>query len=97
MVDVPPPPFERVVIDAQVEIGYGVAPERRGRGVATAAVSAMLDIARSSGEIDEVIALISPENIASGRVATGAGFEKGEAIRDDEGEDVMVWRYLVTR
>ena len=61
------------VADGMVEIGYGVAAQRRGLGHATAAVLALLPILRGRGVIlvraDSAIA-----NPASGRVLTKAGF-----------------------
>ena len=50
-----------------VEIGYGVAPARRGQGVATAAVKALLPVLAGHG-VQVVRAETAQGNPASGRV-----------------------------
>lgn len=70
-----------------VEIGYGIAEEFRGKGVATAAVSLLVDIARAHGA-SRVVAGTDPDNIASQRVLVKAGFIR----TDDEGEE---WRWAL--
>jgi [ribosomal protein S5]-alanine N-acetyltransferase len=51
-----------------VEIGYNIAPAFQRRGFATQAASLLLDEAFATGEVDRVIARISPANTASRRV-----------------------------
>jgi GNAT superfamily N-acetyltransferase len=65
-----------------VEIGYGVAAEFWGQGVATRAVLAMLAVARENGAV-RLVAGTDAANIASQRVLQKAGFTRTED--DDEG------------
>ena len=58
----------------RAEIGWWVAPEHRGRGVATAATRLLVDWALSAnGGFAQVWARIEPGNAASARVAAAAG------------------------
>jgi [ribosomal protein S5]-alanine N-acetyltransferase len=63
------------------EMSYWVLPHARGRGVATAAVTAMLDIARGIGGMRSVVLDIEPDNVASIRVAERAGARRREPPR----------------
>lgn len=57
----------------RVEIGYGIAEEYRGRGIATTALGLLLEIAREDGAAG-VFATTDPENRASQRVLEHCGF-----------------------
>ena len=61
---------------AEVELAWTVDPGRQGRGYATEAARAALELARAE-RIEEVAALVLPVNLASRRVA-----EKLEMRRD---------------
>ena len=56
-----------------VEIGYGIAPEWRNRGVATEAVGRLLAFAWSHPTVQRVVASAHPSNTASVRVLEKAG------------------------
>jgi RimJ/RimL family protein N-acetyltransferase len=60
--------------DGQVELGYGIAESRRGRGYATEAVRAMADLAADLPGVRQVVAGVDPTNAASVRVLEKAGF-----------------------
>ena len=76
--------------DGEVEIGYSVAPSRRGRGVAMAAVGLWLERAALAG-LRRVVAHTRPEENASTGVLRHHGFVRdGEAVDPDEGP---VWRW----
>ncbi len=60
----------------RVEVGYGVAAPFRGRGLATEALLAMLDLARGRPEVRLVTARVEPGNEASIRVLEKAGFRR---------------------
>jgi RimJ/RimL family protein N-acetyltransferase len=79
-----------------VEIGYGVAHSARRRGVATAAVVQLLQLAAASGEVRRVVAHIVPDNIASAGVVSRLGFEAGQVIADADGELVVPWVCPIT-
>jgi len=58
----------------EVELLYGLAPAYWGRGIASAAVKAVLAWARDREELARLMAMVSPGNIASRRVLEKAGF-----------------------
>jgi ribosomal-protein-alanine N-acetyltransferase len=76
--------------DGSVEIGYAIAPEWQGRGLATAAVREMLREAYAAPEVSAVIAHTLPERNASVRVLEKAGF--GADGVHAQG-DATVWRF----
>ena len=57
------------------EMGWGIVPEFQGRGHATAAVQAAIDVARNLRGRDAVHAFPSVDNGASNAVCRKAGFE----------------------
>jgi len=56
-----------------VEVGYGVVPAVRGRGVATAALRLMLEVARGLEGVGRVVGRTDTTNVASQRVMMAAG------------------------
>lgn len=95
------PPFERAVVagcrvkglpvDGLVEIGYGVAPAYRGRGLARSMVTALLAELAATGEVRRVAAHILPDNAASIGVARSLGFERVGTCVDPDGTEVVRW------
>lgn len=82
------PPKEGIV-----ELGYAIAPDRRGRGLATAATEAMVAEAFDDPEVSAVIAHTLPERNASNRVLEKVGFHlDGEAAQEGE----LVWRFRMS-
>ena len=59
--------------DGRVELGYGIVESRRGRGYATEAARAMVQMALGLPGVTEVIAGVDPSNAASVRVLEKAG------------------------
>ena len=70
-----------------VEIGFSVVPDRRRRGYATEAARSLVDWAFADPAIREITARSEPENEASARVLSAAGF-----ARIGEGRGVVRWR-----
>ncbi|WP_067185825.1 GNAT family N-acetyltransferase [Microtetraspora niveoalba] len=66
------------------EVGYWVAPWARGRGVATAAVRALAELAFAQG-VPRIALIAEIENIASQRVALAAGFRREGVLRAAQG------------
>jgi len=60
--------------DGAVEVGYGLAPSARGRGLATEAVRALVELALADPEVAVVEAEVQAGNHASERVLLRAGF-----------------------
>jgi hypothetical protein len=56
-----------------VEVGYGVVPSVRRRGVATEALRAILDLAAGFDGVRTVVGRTSPDNVGSQKVMLGAG------------------------
>jgi RimJ/RimL family protein N-acetyltransferase len=70
----------------EVEIGYGIAAARRGRGLATRAVRLLLDEAAHDPSVHTVLASTAVNNPASQRVLEKNGFDRcGEGHDDEEG------------
>ena len=63
------------------EVGYGVVPASRGRGVATAALRLAVGIARASGEVSRLLGRTTPDNLASQQVMRSVGME---VVGEDE-------------
>jgi ribosomal-protein-alanine N-acetyltransferase len=77
-----------------VELGYEIAERRRGRGLATAAVRAMVAEAFADDRVDAVIAHTLPEQNASNRVLEKVGFlHEGEVLE----AEATVWRFKLNR
>jgi RimJ/RimL family protein N-acetyltransferase len=78
--------------DGEVEIGYGVAPERRCLGHATAAVAAMLALAAQDPALAVMRAVTAVDNAPSRRVLERNGFSRvGEDLDPHDGP-VVRWR-----
>ncbi|HMC41212.1 MAG TPA: GNAT family N-acetyltransferase [Acidimicrobiales bacterium] len=61
--------------DGLVEIGYGVVPDERGHGVATAALALILDVAAGFEQVKRVCGRTTPDNVASQRVMLKTGMQ----------------------
>ena len=72
--------------DGEVEVGYGLIEEARGRGLATEALRALL--AETDRAAVRVRAGVKPENAPSLRVLAGCGFTELRGT-DDEGRLVF--------
>jgi [ribosomal protein S5]-alanine N-acetyltransferase len=81
-------------VDGVVEIGYEIAESRRGRGLATLAVRAMVAEAFADPRVGAVIAHTLAERNASNRVLEKCGFRfDGEALERGR----VVWRFSLAR
>lgn len=77
-----------------VELGYEIAADLRGRGLATAAAEAMVAEAFAHDDVTALIAHTLPEPNTSNRILDKLGFgHDGE--RTDHGN--TVWRYVLRR
>jgi RimJ/RimL family protein N-acetyltransferase len=75
----------------EVEIGWVVEPELRGRGLATEGAAALGAHALGALGLDHVVAYIRLENHASARVAETAGLRRRGPGRARNGDPVEVW------
>lgn len=73
-----------------VEIGYAVDPAYRRRGYARAALEALLRRAGREPQVSRVRVTISPDNLASYRLASQYGFaEVGEQWDPEDGREII--------
>ncbi len=84
--------FKHPPHEGDVEIGYGVSPECRNQGAATAAVDALCRLAFAHASVTTVLAHINPDNLPSTRVVQKLNFVRGVVIVDEDGELVAQWR-----
>lgn len=83
----------RTPADGVIEIGYGIAPSRRGRGCAGRAVADLVAWARQTPGITALTADTAPENRASHQVLARNGFVQiGERIDPEDGR-LICWRH----
>ncbi|MEZ8026726.1 GNAT family N-acetyltransferase [Enterovibrio norvegicus] len=80
-----------------VEIGYRVCKAHVGKGIATQAVAALLDISRHQLATPYVLAKVTKENHASQRVLEKAGFVFSHKERNGtvvNGNHLELWYYV---
>ncbi|HKZ14610.1 MAG TPA: GNAT family N-acetyltransferase [Solirubrobacterales bacterium] len=78
---------------ARPELGWRLARDAWGRGLATEAAVAVCEDAFGRLGLDELISIIHPENAASRRVATKVGMRiEGEVHHPGLDRDVDVWQ-----
>ena len=82
-------------VPGTIEIGYGIAPERRGRGFATKAVARLLELARADDRITVVIAETAVDNAPSQRTLEKNGFTRTGGRIDPEDGAVFCWQIAV--
>jgi RimJ/RimL family protein N-acetyltransferase len=88
-------------VDKNVQLGYWVKREARGRGIATRALSLLSRWALQELGAQRVQLVAEPENVASQRVAEKAGFRREatlQAYLEVRGErrDAVMFRLLPT-
>ena len=66
--------FAKPDLDYEVELGYMITEEHRGKGYATEAVKALVDYAFEEAGQEYLLALIDSDNLASRRVVEKLGF-----------------------
>ena len=78
--------------DGAIDIGYGIAPSRQGRGFAGQAIAEIVEWARRSPGVTAVTAETNIHNEPSQRVLARNGFvQVGERVDDEDGE-LICWR-----
>lgn len=83
--------------DRTVEIGYGVAAERRRLGHATRGLAALVDWAKRDQEVDVLTAETAVGNHPSQRVLAANGFAQAGSRYDREDGDLLLWRLELVR
>ncbi|WP_411850675.1 GNAT family N-acetyltransferase [Stenotrophomonas sp. LGBM10] len=81
----------RIPVDGELNIGYGIAPNRQGRGITTRAIGDLVRWCAHDGRLRRLTAETAPDNIASQRVLARNGFvQVGHGIDADAGP-VLCW------
>jgi len=76
-----------------VEIGYGIAAYRQGRGVGSRAIALLLNVISKMPQIKGITAETTTTNYASQKVLKRNGFVRVGNRHDDEDGDLFVWRW----
>lgn len=80
-------------VDGFAELGYAVAPERQGRGIATTVVRQLIEEADKT-DLRVVIAHTLPGTNASTTVLSRCGFTRVDTVPDPHGGvEGAVWRW----
>jgi ribosomal-protein-alanine N-acetyltransferase len=73
-----------------LELGYTVFPEHRGQGLATEAITALMDWAREEHGIDDFVASVAPANEPSLAIVRKLGFAHvGEQLDEEDGLELV--------
>lgn len=70
--------------DDAAEVGYVIRRDRWGRGLASEAVSALIDAAVARFGIRHLSAVVEPANTASATLLTRLGFERAPRLDNEE-------------
>lgn len=76
---------------AQPELGWALVRAAWGNGYATEAARAVRDWARAERDVDSLISLIAPDNLASQRVAERLGASPAKTVQLFDSGDAVVW------
>lgn len=74
-----------------VDVGWGVEPAWRRRGIAVEAAAAVIDWALAHPAVRRVTARIAPDNAPSLRVAQRLGMRHVDTRGADTGQPLLVW------
>jgi RimJ/RimL family protein N-acetyltransferase len=77
--------------DGVIDVGYGIAPSRQGRGHAGAAIRDIVRWAHANPALLAITAETGAANIASQRVLEGAGFARTGERWDEEDGQLIQW------
>jgi RimJ/RimL family protein N-acetyltransferase len=78
--------------DGCIDVGYGIAPSRQRRGIATRAVHAVIEWARGTPDVRAITAETAIDNIASQQVLARNGFLRVDERFDAEDGRLICWR-----
>lgn len=84
--------YNLIMSDPRIELAFVFLPAYWGKGFASEAVKHILAWAWEEEGIDEVVAVVHPENQASQHVLTKCGFRHTD-MTTREGLDVEYWTY----
>ena len=73
-----------------VEVGWRLASAWRGRGLATEAGAAAVEFGFTLGNLERIVSIYEPANVASGRVMEHLGFTHFLSTTGQRGEEIVV-------
>jgi len=77
-----------------LEVGYAIAPELAGKGLATEVAQGLSDYLFDAFPVDKLVAFTDPRNVVSQRVLEKSGFQRtGVVTNVYDGESVVFERY----
>ena len=82
--------FELVSKEEEIELGYLLSQNYRGKGFAIESVNAVLDYAFRVLEFNRIVAIIKPSNYKSIQVAERVGMLKEKTITE-KGENYLIY------
>jgi RimJ/RimL family protein N-acetyltransferase len=80
-----------------IEVGWRLGSAFRGRGYATELGAAAIEWGFSTLELEEIISIFEPDNVASGKVMDHLGFDAGRPMRDDARDLPILVRTLTAK
>jgi RimJ/RimL family protein N-acetyltransferase len=83
--------LHRAPAGGELWIGYGVAPNRQGRGIATRAVEELILWARADPRVQSILAETHVANPASRAVLKRNGFLQTGRRSDEEDGELLSW------
>lgn len=78
-----------------IDIGYGIAPSRRRRGIATRAIGEIVAWARAAAHVSAITAETAIDNFASQQVLARNGFVRTGERFDMEDGQLICWRHAL--
>ena len=87
--------FKGPPTDGAVEIGYGIAPSHRGRGLATAAAAALVELARRRGATTVLAHTLAEPNASTG-VLQNLAFIRTHQLHDADAGAIWQWELDLT-
>ncbi len=79
----------------RAEIGYMLLPEYRGKGIATEAISKVVQYGFEIMKLHSIEAIIDPGNLVSAKVLENNGFVKEAHLRENEYFDSRFWDTVI--
>ncbi|MBT8433699.1 MAG: GNAT family N-acetyltransferase [Gammaproteobacteria bacterium] len=80
--------LQREALD-EVEIGFALLSEFRGQGYAFEAATAVLEQGRTGLGISRIVAILTPDNLASRKLLCKLGFEFENSFEKESNQDKM--------
>jgi RimJ/RimL family protein N-acetyltransferase len=77
----------------EAEVKYAFLRSHWGQGLATEAVTGLIDYGARVHGLSYMIATVAPANIASQRVLLKSGMERGELVDNDDGTQTQLFQW----